>query len=162
MARENRLWGAERIQGELLKLGIQVAKRTTQKYMPGARPPRVSGQTWGTFLKTHAQDIRACDFLPVVDLFRLIFTFFDLELGSRRVVHFGVSRHPTDEWVAHHLCEATPSSQAPRFMIRDRDRKYGPAFNLVASREGTDQEKGGKIIAFPVLNGLPRDCGGAA
>jgi putative transposase len=98
MAREDLLWGAERIQGELLKLGLQVAKRTIQKYMQQAWPPRASGQTWSTFLKNHAQDLWACDFLPVVDLFfRQAFVFFVTELGSRQVVHFGMTRAPTDQ-----------------------------------------------------------------
>ncbi len=100
MAMENRLWGTERIRGGLLKLGLRVAKRTTQKYMRGARPPRASNQTWGTFLKNHAQDIWACDLLPVMDLcFRQVLVFFIIELGSRRVVHFGVTRHPSEAWV---------------------------------------------------------------
>lgn len=63
MASENRLWGAERIRGELLKLAIRVSKRTIQRYMRCARPPRRSGQTWATFLRNHADDIWACDFL---------------------------------------------------------------------------------------------------
>lgn len=69
MTREDRLWGAERIRGELLKLAIQVAKRTIQKYMQAARSKPSSGQSWSTFLQTHGQDIWACDFVPVVTLF---------------------------------------------------------------------------------------------
>jgi putative transposase len=68
MARENLLWGAERIGGELLKLGVRVGKRTVQRYMRGVRPPRRSGQTWATFLSTQAHEIWACDFLPVIDV----------------------------------------------------------------------------------------------
>jgi len=86
MARENRLWGAERIRGELLKLGIRVCKRTIQKYMRHARIPRQRGQNWGTFLQNHAKDIWVCDFLQVTDLFfRSLFAFFIIELKSRRV-----------------------------------------------------------------------------
>lgn len=133
MAQENRLWGAERIRGELLKLGFSVAKRTIQKYILCVRPPKPPSQTWATFLKNHAKDIWACDFLPVMDLFfRPIWAFFIVELSSRRVVHFGVTRAPTDEWVAQQLREATPFGQAPRFLIRDRDSKYGKTFTRVA------------------------------
>jgi putative transposase len=71
MARDNRLWGAERIRGELLKLGIHVCKRTIQKYIRHTRTPRQRGQTWATFLQNHAQDIWTCDFLQVTDLFFL-------------------------------------------------------------------------------------------
>jgi len=87
MARDNLLWGAERIRGELLKLGIHVCKRTSQKYMRHARSPRRGGQTWVTFLQNHAQDIWACNFLQVTDLFfRSLFAFFIIDLHFRRVV----------------------------------------------------------------------------
>src|SRR4030095_11098832 len=122
MARDNRLWGAPRIRGELLKLGIKVATATIQKYMRAARPDRAPSQTWPGFLKNHARDVWACDFLPVIDLFfRPLYLFFVVELASRRVVHFGVTRHPTDAWVAQQLREATAFGQAPRFLICDRD-----------------------------------------
>ena len=85
MARDNRLWGAERIRGELLKLGIHVCKRTIQKYMRNARKPRSRGQSWATFLRNHAGQIWACDFLHVTDLcFRSLFAFFIIELKSRK------------------------------------------------------------------------------
>lgn len=139
IARENPLWGAERIQGELLKLGISVAKGTIQRYMLGVRPPREPTQDWSTFLKNQAQDIWACDFLPVMDLwFRTVFVFFIIELGSRRVVHFGVTRHPTEVWVAQQLREATPNGVAPKYMIRDNDRKFGSAFDRVARGTGME------------------------
>jgi len=114
MAAANRLWGAERIRGELLKLGITVAKTTVQRYMRQARPRRRSGQTWSTFLRTHAAGIWACDFLPVTDLlFRQLYTFFIVELATRRVVHVAVTRHATDAWVAQQLREATPFGAHP-------------------------------------------------
>ncbi len=133
MARDNRLWGAERIRGELLKLGLRVGKRTVQRYMRGVRPPRRSGCTWATFLSTHMHEIWACDFLPVIDAgFRTLYAFFIIELGSRRVVHVGVTRHPTDTWVAQQLGEATPFGSKPRFLIRDNDSKFGAQFARVA------------------------------
>ena len=108
MASENRLWGAERIRGELLKLGFKVSKRTVQKYMPKVRHNR-SGQTWSTFLKNHIRDIWACDFTVVYDLFfRSLDIFVIMELHTRRIVHAAVTRTPTDEWFAQQLCEATP------------------------------------------------------
>ncbi len=132
MARDNRLWGAERIRGELLKLNIHVSKRTIQKDMRQERA-RPSSQTWSTFLHNHAHEIWACDFLPVTDVFfRSLFAFFVIELQSRKVVHVGVTRHPTDAWVAQQLREATPYGQAPRFLIRDNDAKFGPLFARVA------------------------------
>ena len=129
MATNNRLWGAERIRGELLKVGIKAAKRTIQRYMRQVRPPRPHGQTWATFLQNHANAIGACDFIQVHDLFfRPLFAFFITELGSRRIVHVGVTRSPTDEWVAQQLREATPFGVAPTYLIRDNDAKYGAHF----------------------------------
>jgi len=139
LAAANRLWGAERIRGELLKLDIRVAKWTVQKYMRDARPPQRAGQPWATFLRNHAGEIWACDFLPVTDLlFRPLYAFFVIALGSRRVVHVGVTRHPTDAWVAQKLREATPFDQRPRYLIRDRDSKYGPTFTRVAAATGIE------------------------
>jgi putative transposase len=134
MATENRLWGAERIRGELLKLGIRVCKRTIQKYMRTVRSHQPRGQRWATFLRTHAAQIWACDFLQVTDLFfRPLFALFLIELKTRKVIHIGVTRSPTDAWVAQQLREATPYGQAPKYLIRDSDRKFGPSFARVAA-----------------------------
>jgi putative transposase len=134
MAKENRLWGAERIRGELLKLGIHVCKRTIQKYIRTVRTQQPRGQKWATFLRNHAAQIWACDFLQVTDLFfRPLFAFFLIELKSRKVIHVGVTRSPTDSWVAQQLREATPYGQAPKYLIRDNDSKFGSCFARVAT-----------------------------
>jgi putative transposase len=109
----------------------------TLKYMKQARrdlPSRQTGQTWATFLKNHASEIWACDFVQTYDLFfRTIFVFFIIELESRRVVHFGVTRSPNDVWVAQQWRHATPFGEGPQFLIRDNDDKFGPHFSLVTS-----------------------------
>ncbi len=134
MATENRLWGAERIRGELLKLGIHVCKRTIQKYIRQVRTSQPRDQTWATFLHTHAAQIWACDFIQVTDLFfRPLFAFFLIEHKSRKVIHVGVTRSPTDAWVAQHLREATPYGQAPKYLICDHDSKFGSCFARVAT-----------------------------
>lgn len=139
MARENVLWGAERIRGELLKLGIRVCKRTIQKYAYAVRGPRPRGQSWTTFLKNHAHQTWACDFLQTYDIFfRPVFAFFIIEIGSREVVHVGVTRSPTQAWVAQQLRNATPCDTAPRFLIRDNDTKFGHVFDDVAEGAGID------------------------
>jgi hypothetical protein len=143
MARENRLWGAERIRGELLKLGIHVAQRTIQHYMPQERSGRPASQTWATFLKTPARDVWACDFIPVIDLlFQQLCVFFIVELATRRVtrrgVHCGVTRHPSPFWVAHQLREATPNGEKPRCILRDNDTQYGAAFDALARATGIE------------------------
>ncbi|MHB8629091.1 MAG: hypothetical protein ACYDBJ_22265 [Aggregatilineales bacterium] len=123
MAVENRRWGTKRIRGELLKLGIQVNKGTIRRYMLQARrrlPAQPRGQTWATFLANHAQEIWACDFVQTYDLFfRTIFVFFIIEHSSRRVVHFGITRSPSDEWIAQQIREATPFGVGSRFLICD-------------------------------------------
>jgi len=138
MAAANRLWGAERSRGAPLKLDIRVAKWTVQKYMRAARPAHRPGRSWSAFLRNHADAIWACDFLPVTDLlFRPLYAFFVVALDSRRVVHVGVTGHPTGAWVAQQLREATPFDQRPEYLIRDNDRKYGSAFARVAEASGS-------------------------
>jgi len=165
MARENSLWGVERIRGELMKLGIRVPRSTIQKFVRLARPHPAHGQNWPTFLKNHAQIVWACDFLPVIDLFfRQIYAFFIIELGSRRVVHFGVTSHPTDAWVAQQLREATPYGLTPRFLIRDRDGKYGDGFARVAKASSIEVLKTpyrapkANAICERFLGSLRREC----
>ena len=165
MAAENRLWGAERIRGELLKLDIRVSKRTIQKYMRQARPPRKSGQTWATFVRSHASEIWACDFLQVTDLlFRPLFAFVIVELNSRRVVHVGVTRHPSEAWVAQQLREATPYDEHPRFRIRDNDGKYGDSFDRLAAASGIEvlrtpvQAPRANAVVERLLGSVRREC----
>jgi putative transposase len=129
MARENPLWGAERIRGEMLKLNIKVAKRTIQKYLQAVRSRPPSGQSWSTFLQTHGQDIWACDFVPVVTLFfKTLHAFVIVHHESRRVVHVGVTDHPTDEWITQQVRDATPFEEKPKFLICDNDKRYGHMF----------------------------------
>ena len=137
MATKNRLWGAERIRGELLKVGITVSRRTVQKYRRSVRERRGGGQTWATFVKNHADDIWCCDFVQTYDLlFRPLFLFFLLNQRSRKVVHIAATRNPTQEWTAQQLRNATMESLAPRVLIRDRDEKFGATFDRVAKGGG--------------------------
>jgi putative transposase len=109
MAKENHLWGAERIHGELLKLKIKVRKWTIQKYMPKVRESPSSSQTLATFLKNQARDIWACDFTVVYDwLFRSWVIFVVMELKIPRIVHTAATHSPTNDWTAQQLHEATP------------------------------------------------------
>jgi transposase InsO family protein len=156
MSSENRLWGAERIRGELLKLGIRVSKRTVQRYMP--KRCSSSGQTWATFLKNHASDIWACDFTVVHDLlFRPGYIFIIIELKTRQIVHTAVTRNPTDAWTAQQLTSqrswpATPWGSGPRYLIRDRDKKYGGLFSAVAGSTAIKELK--TPIQAPRANGV--------
>jgi len=139
MVKENRTWGAERIRGELLKLGFRVSTSTIQKYVYVVRRPELPKQTWARFLRDHANETWVCEFLQTYDLFfRSLFVFAVIELGSRRLVHFGVTRNPTDAWLAQQAREATPFARGPRFLIRDNDSKYGRLFARVASGTGIE------------------------
>jgi transposase InsO family protein len=165
MAAHNRLWGAERIQGELLKVGIKVAKRTVQRYMRIGRPPRSGGQSWATFIRNHAKDIWACDFLQLHDVFfRPLFAFVITELGSRRIVQVGVTRSPTDDWVAQQLREATPFGEAPKYLIRDNDAKYGPKVDAVVMGTGIEvlrtpiKAPRANAICERLLGSVRREC----
>ncbi|MEO8354809.1 MAG: hypothetical protein ABI621_02750 [Chloroflexota bacterium] len=109
MAGENQLWGAERIRGELLKLGIEASKRSIQKYMLKERKEQSSSHNWATFLKNQASGIWACDCIVVNDwLFRQWHIFILIELKPRRIIQTGVTKYPTNEWTAQQLREATP------------------------------------------------------
>jgi transposase InsO family protein len=127
MSRENALWGASRIHGELLMLGFQVAQSTVSKYMVrGQNPP---SQTWKTFLQNHAETIAAIDMCVVPTLtFDLLFAFLVLAHGRRQLLWFEVTRHPTAEWLARQITEAFPWTSAPAYLVRDNDRAYGHIF----------------------------------
>src|SRR6266481_534536 len=125
MALANPLWGAPRIHGELLKLGLDVSQRTVGRLMPHrAKPP---SQTWRTFLENHVADLVSVDFFVVpTATFRVLYVFVVLLHHRRRVVH--VTDSPTAAWTAQQVVEAFPHDSAPRFLIRDRDRIFGGQF----------------------------------
>src|SRR5712664_2271092 len=126
MSLANRLWGAPRIHGELLKLGIDVAQSTVAKYM--ARSGRGRSQTWKTFLDNHSAGIGAMDFLIVPTVgFRLLFVLVILRHDRRRLISLSVTAYPTADWIARQITDAFPWDVAPEYMIRDRDGCYGQA-----------------------------------
>jgi putative transposase len=180
MSQANPLWGAPRIHGELLKLGIAVAQSTVARYLPRLRKPpsqgrktdgritaalktkglalrlghcctvRLSwgfaggcgpkGQTWRTFLTNHLAQTAAIDFFTVpTATFRALFVFVVLSQERRRVVHFRVTEHPTQEWTIQQMREAFPWDQAPRFVLRDRDAIYGRVFAAMTRDMGMEE-----------------------
>jgi transposase InsO family protein len=127
MCKENPLWGAPRIHGELLKLGFNVAQSTVSKYMIRRRGPPSQG--WKTFLRNHADGIAAVDFLVVPTInFERLFAFVILGLGRRRILWIGVTTNPTAEWLANQITQAFPWDTAPTYLIRDNDGAYGVLF----------------------------------
>jgi hypothetical protein len=127
IAAANRTWGEERIADELLvKLGIRVSPRTVRPYMP-SRPPRTrqGTQAWSTFVRNHARAVLASDFFVVVTAtFRLIYVFVVLEVGTRRILHWNVTEHPTADWTGQQFRMIVPGDQRHRFVIHDRDTIY--------------------------------------
>jgi putative transposase len=127
LAQSNPLWRAPRIHGELQKLGIEVSERTVSRLLRTIRRP--PAQTWKTFLRNHISDIVAIDFftVPTVRL-RVLFVFLVIEHQRRKVLHFGVTEHPTAEWASQQVVEAFFERDAKRYLIRDRDSIYGRGF----------------------------------
>jgi hypothetical protein len=124
MSDANFLWGAPRIHGELLKLGINISQTTVATYM--RRRQRPPSQTWRTFLANHVTQLMAVDFFVVpTATCRLLFVLVILAHDRRRIVHTAVTTHPTAAWTAQQLREALPWNEAPRYLIRDRDGAFG-------------------------------------
>jgi len=127
MSMANPLWGAPRIHGELLKLGIAVCQATVGRYMPWR--PKLPSPTWRSFLHNHIREIAAVDmFVVATATFRLLYTLVVLGHDRRKVIHFDVTQNPTQVWLARQMTEAFPWDTAPRFLLRDRDTSYGQTF----------------------------------
>jgi len=127
MSIANPLWGAPRIHGELLKLGIDIGQTSVAKYMAERRAP--PSQSWKTFLRNHADGIAAMDMFVVPTIsFRLLYGLLIMGHGRRQILWFGVTAHPAAEWIANQIAEAFGWKHAPRYLIRDRDGAYGDIF----------------------------------
>ena len=128
MSFENPLWGATKIHGELLELGIAVAQSTVSVYMPRRGRPL---QTWKTFLRNHMEGIASIDLFVVPTIaFQQLFAFLVLGHTRRQLLWFAVTRSPTAEWLARQITEAFPWDTPPKYLIRDNDRAFGAAFRV--------------------------------
>jgi transposase InsO family protein len=164
MAQENPLWGAERIRGELRKLGIVVSSRSIRRYRwrgPG-KPP---SQTWRTVLRNHAHALWAADLFVVQTLtFKTLYVLLFIAHGRRELVHLAVTAHPTAAWVWRQLVEATAWGRRPKHLLRDRDAAYGGDFRARAA--GLDIETiltpvrapRANAVAERVIGTLRREC----
>ena len=118
-------WGAPRIHGELLKLGFEISESTVSRYLAQGASPRDSGQRWLTFLKNHRETLAGMDFFTVpTATFRVLYCFFVISHGRRKILHFNVTEHPTGAWIVQQLREAFPEDRAPQYLILDRDGKF--------------------------------------
>jgi putative transposase len=167
MAQDNPIWGEERIANELLlKLGVRLSPRTVRKYMP-KRPlgtPR-GDQRWATFLRNHAKAIVACDFLVAVTAtFRLIYVFVVIEHGSRKLLHFNVTRHPNAQWTLQQLREALAFKEQYRYLLHDRDSIFAKHLDDSIGRLGLKilksppQSPLANAICERVIGTIRREC----
>jgi transposase InsO family protein len=137
LARENPLWGAPRIHGELAKLGLIVSEPTVSKYMKQRRPP---SQSWKTFLINHAAEIASVDFFEVATAtMQVLHVFVVLGHDRRRILRCEITTAPTGAWAAEQLVEALDFDDAPHILIRDRDQKFGDDFNDRVDGHGIQQ-----------------------
>ena len=128
MVEANPLWGAPRIHGELLKLGIEISERTVSNLMP-CRKPKPPSQTWRTFLKNHMANTVSIDFFTIpTATFRILFVLVVLSHSRRKVGHFNITSNPTARWAAQQIVESFPWDTAPKYLLRDRDLIYGAYF----------------------------------
>ena len=163
MSRANPLWGAPRIHGELLKLGIEVSQATVSKYMVRHRKPPSQG--WKTFLENHASELVSLDFLTVpTATFRVLYVLVILGHDRRQILHVNVTRNPTAVWTARQLTEVCGWNNQPRYLLRDRDGVYGLEFSRQAKVLGLEE-----VITAPrspwqnayverVIGSIRRDC----
>jgi putative transposase len=164
MSQANPLWGAPRIHGELLKLGIEVAQSTVAKYLRRARKP--PSQTWRTFLANHLEQMASIDFFVVpTATFRVLFVFVVLSHARRRVLHFRVTAHPSQDWTMQQIREAFPWDQGCRCLLRDRDAIYGDDWVEMTKSLGIEE-----VITAPrspwqnpfverLIGSVRRECG---
>jgi transposase InsO family protein len=162
MSVANPLWGAPRIHGELLKLGIDVGQTTVAKYMTRRRRPPSQG--WKAFLRNHADGIASMDLFVVPTIsFSLLYGFLILQHSRRALLWVGVTAHPSAEWIAHQLTEAYGWQQAPRYIVRDRDCVYGEVFTRVRAMGIRDRPIAPRSpwqngYAERLIGSIRRDC----
>jgi putative transposase len=138
MSEANVLWGAPRIHGELLKLGIEISQAAVSKYMVRHRKP--PSQNWRTFLENHAKEIVSIDFFTVpTATFRVLFVFIILSNHRRRILHSNVTTNPSAAWTGQQIVEAFPWDTVPRFLVRDRDGIYGNDFTRRVEGMGIEE-----------------------
>jgi hypothetical protein len=143
MSRDNPLWGAPRIHGELVKLGIDIGETSVGKYLVRRRKP--PSQTWRTFLENHVKSQVSVDVFTVPTIrFQVLYVFLILAHERRRVLHCNITAHPTAEWTAQQLREAFPFEHAPKHLLRDRDRIFGAEFSQQVADLGIEE-----VLAAP-------------
>ena len=163
MAAANPLWGAPRIHGELSKLGIELSERTVSRLLRRRRRP--PSQTWRAFLRNHLSAFVSMDFFIVPTVTgRVLFVLVLLSHQRRRIVHVGITDHPTAAWTSQQVVDAFPHDSAPKWLLRDRDAIYGNVFKRRVAGMGITE-----VISSPsspwqnpyaerVIGSIRREC----
>ncbi len=153
MAAENADWGAPKIHGELLKLGLEVSERTVARYLQRVRLRGDPAKHWLAFLANYREVMVAFDFFTVPTLtFQLLYCFLVIEHGRRRVLHFNVTRHPTADWVVQQLREAFPEAGVYGYAILDHDSKFDA--DVIAFLKATGLRPKRTSVQAPWQNGI--------
>jgi putative transposase len=153
LAADNPDGGAPKIHGELLKLGFVVSERTVARYLRRVQRRGDPAKRWLTFLRNHREVIVAFDFFTVPTLtFQLLYCFFVIEHGRRKILHFNVTRRPTAEWVVQQLREAFPEAAPYRYVILDRDSKFDA--DVIAFLKATGRKPQRTSVQAPCQNGI--------
>jgi putative transposase len=153
MAAENSGWGAPKIHGELLKLGFEMSERTVARYLRRLRRRGDPGKRWLAFLANHREAIAAIDFFAVPTLtFKLLYCFFVIEHGRRRILHFNITSHPTSDWVVQQLREAFSEAGAYRYVILDHDSKFNA--DVITFLKATGLKPKHTSVKAPWQNGI--------
>ena len=153
MAEENPTWGAPKIHGELMKLGFVVAERTVARHLRHVRRRGDPAKRWLAFLQNHREVIAALDFFTVPTVtFKLLYCFFVIEHGRRKILHFNVTRHPTAEWVVQQLRETFPEAGRYHYVILDRDSKFDA--DVITFLKATGLKATRTSIQSPWQNGV--------
>jgi putative transposase len=164
MAIANPSWGAPRIHGELLRLGLEVSERTVSSLMPRRSPNAKQSQSWRTFLKNHANKCSIDFFIAPTTTFKILFVLVILRHSQRKIVHFNVTANPTARWTAQQVVEAFPEDSVPKYLLRDRDSIYGIFFRNRVKNMGINE-----VISAPqspwqnpfierVIGSIRREC----
>jgi hypothetical protein len=145
MCEANPLWGASRIHGELMKLGVNVSEALISKYMIRSREPPSQG--WRTFLENQAKDIIATDFFTVpTATFQVLFVLVVLSHDWREILHINVTESPTGEWTTRQIIEDVGLDEVPKYLVRDRDRKFCAFFSRHIETTGPSE-----VVTAPAL-----------
>src|SRR5689334_15065881 len=136
MVAQNPTWGAPHIHGELLKLGFDVSERTISRWIQRAPKNPELARRWKAFLHNHREAIAAMDFFTVPTItFGVLYCFFVIAHDRRRILHVNVTKHPTSGWIIQQLREAFPFEAPEKYLIFDRDQKFG--FGVIAAVKAT-------------------------